>query len=456
MSFTIGVVGTGSAGTLAAWRLRALLGPEAAIDVFESEPRVGGRARHIEFAGERVELGGTLIHSDNRRLIDLAETLGVPLRPADDDSPSKELDPVEDVLAIWDGNRFRLKAPTSGLGLPLALIRRYGPFNLLKLRALAKKAKAAWNSVYALQDAGRVFETPDDLLTATGLDEFVGVSLAQSLKSHGIGPKLADEFSTAVLRNMYNQSADIVALAGLVGLAGAGLAGGHLVAVAAGNSTLLEAALEQAKVNLHVNTRVAAVEATEGQGAILTTGDGVEHHVDAVIIAAPIELSGIVLTTANGPIPVPSQPYQDVYTTVVAGTVDHSFFHLTRPPSTVLTVDEPGIGFRSLGLTAPGYSRSLGAGLWKFFSGSELSDDFLARVFSEVKATYRHLWKAYPVLTPAPELLPFRLAEGLYQVNGFESVVSTLETEATIGWSVADLVVRDLSGAAGDSGKKEP
>jgi prenylcysteine oxidase/farnesylcysteine lyase len=68
----------------------------------------------------------------------------------------------------------------------------------------------------------------------------------------------------------------------------------------------------------------------------------------------------------------------------------------------------------------------------------------LARVFAEVKEVRRHLWQAYPVLEPAPKLLPFRLAPGVYQINGFESVVSTLETEGAIGWSVADLAARDL------------
>ena len=67
-------------------------------------------------------------------------------------------------------------------------------------------------------------------------------------------------------------------------------------------------------------------------------------------------------------------------------------------------------------------------------------------MFRDVKEVHRHLWQAYQVLWPAPRFRPFRLAPGVYQVNDFESAVSTLETEGAVGWSVADLVALDLAG----------
>jgi phytoene dehydrogenase-like protein len=442
----IAIIGSGAAGALAAWRLRQRLDDAVSIVVFEKEPEVGGRAKHIQFAGERVELGGTLIHTDNRRLVELAQTVGVPLA-------KRELGPPvgDGALMLWDGQKALLRAGMDGIGLPLALIKRYGPFNLLKLRKLAKQAKAAWNSIYALQDAGQVFETPADVLEQTGLAPYVGLSLAELAHQRGIGGRLVDEFVTGVLRDMYNQTADIVALAGLVGLAGAGLAGGSLVAAVNGNSTLFAEALRSSGAKVQLDAAVTQLGLTE-RGVSLTVnsaaGGEQTFGFDAVIIAAPMELAGIDIqlsdVTAAG-VPAIGRSFQAVYATVVAGQLDPGFFGVDRAPGDVLTIDTPAAQFKAFGQV--GSSRSLGVPLWKFFSAEPVAEALLEQMFGQVKAIHQHLWQAYPVLHPAPQFRPFRLAQGLYQINDFESAVSTLETEGTIGWSVADLVVRDLAAA---------
>jgi prenylcysteine oxidase/farnesylcysteine lyase len=436
-TLSVAVVGSGAAGTLAAWRLRTLL-PAADLHVFEKEPEAGGRAHHTQFAGERIELGGTLIHTDNRRLIELAHVLGVKLAPRQ----VAILDGAEK-LGVWDGRQFIVTAPESGLGLPVALVRKFGPLPLLKLQDLARKAKAAWNSTYALQDSGQVFETPQALIQAAGLDRYLSASLADLAAQSHISKKLVDEFVTPVLRDMYNQTAGIVALAGLVGLAGAGLAGGSLTSVADGNATLLQKALAQIAAVVHLSAPVEGLAVADG-GVELAAG-GETRRFDAVIVAAPLELAGFQVAGAE--IPSLGRSYQDVHVTLVAGRVNPDFFGSPGVPVDVLTTDQEVAGFKAL--AQYGWSRSLGLPIWKFFSATPLADDFLARVFREVGDVHRHLWQAYPVLTPAPDFRPFRLAPGLYQVNDFESAVSTLETEATIGWSVADLVARDLGSRRG-------
>ncbi|MDR2373396.1 MAG: FAD-dependent oxidoreductase [Bifidobacteriaceae bacterium] len=433
----VAIIGSGSAGTLAAWRLRQLLGPEAGIVVFEREPAVGGRAHHIQFAGEQIELGGTLIHTDNRRLIDLAAAVGVELTERRTGPPAGD-----GSLLLWDGREAVFQAPLDGLRLPLALIRQYGPFNLLKLRTLAKQAKAAWNSVYGLQDQGSVFETPQALIAAAGLAPYIQESLAELAKGRGIRGHLIDHFATGVLRDMYNQTSDVIALAGLVGLAGAGLAGGKLVAAPSGNSALLAAALERSGAELLLGSRVDGI--VPDAVKVSVSGPGLTpRSFDAAVIAAPLELAGIAVEGPDGPVTTDvGRRFQEVHVTVVAGEVNPAFFGLRAVPGDILTTDSPQAQFKAFGQT--GHSRSLGVPIWKFFSAEPVGEELLERVFVEVKAVHRHLWQAYPVLEPAPELLAFRLAPGVYQVNGFESVVSTLETEGAVGWSVADLVARDL------------
>ncbi|MDR1079081.1 MAG: FAD-dependent oxidoreductase, partial [Propionibacteriaceae bacterium] len=292
-----------------------------------------------------------------------------------------------------------------------------------------------------LQDAGRVFETPDELIQATGLDHFLKSSLTDLARRHGVSDKLIDEFVTGVLRDMYNQTSDIVALAGLVGLAGAGLAGGSLVASTEGNATLFAQALDRIGADVRAGLAVTAIR-SDDSGVTVTAGE-TDLAVDAVVLAAPLELAGIEITTADGPLPTATgRRYQDVHVTVVAGETDPAFFGGGPTPGDVLTTADPDIGFKAFAQI--GHSRQLAQPIWKFFSAEELTDDFLGRCFRRVEAVHRHLWQAYPVLTPDPSFHPFRLARGVYQVNDFESAVSTLETEATIGWSVADLVARDL------------
>ncbi|OLR94973.1 protoporphyrinogen oxidase [Actinokineospora bangkokensis] len=53
----VAVVGAGISGLVAAHRLRALLGPGAAITVVEQSDRVGGKLRTAELAGTRVDVG---------------------------------------------------------------------------------------------------------------------------------------------------------------------------------------------------------------------------------------------------------------------------------------------------------------------------------------------------------------------------------------------------------------
>ncbi|MDR1431890.1 MAG: FAD-dependent oxidoreductase, partial [Propionibacteriaceae bacterium] len=417
--------------------LRSRLGPDAELHVFEKEPEVGGRAHHTTFAGERVELGGTLIHTENRRLVELADAVGVPLVPRKADVPGGD-----DTLLLWDGSKALLRAKLSGIGLPLALIRRYGPFNMLKLQRLARAAKSSWNSVYPLQDDGRVFETAGELIEAAGLATFVGASLNELATRRGISRRLLDEFVTGVLRDMYNQSSEIIALAGLVGLAGAGLAGGSLVTVADGNSTLFAKALDAAGAKVWLEAPATRVESTS-EGVLLHAGGGQPRRFDAVILAAPLELANVSISGGDlEPVADIGRRFQPVYTTLVAGEVNPEFFASAKAPSEVITIDDPATVFKALGQT--GYSHSLGTPIWKFFSAEALTEAFLAEVFLKVHEVHRHLWQAYPVLTPEPRFRPFKLAGGVYQVNDFESAVSTLETEGALGWSVADLVARDL------------
>lgn len=73
----------------------------------------------------------------------------------------------------------------------------------------------------------------------------------------------------------------------------------------------------------------------------------------------------------------------------------------------------------------------------KMFSPSALSSDTLGEIFGgeeNVGKSWEKVWLAYPKLNPVEreeEWAPVRPDEGFYYVNGFERLISTMETEVS-------------------------
>ena len=72
----IAIIGAGIGGTSCSHFIRELFGSEATIDVFEASDRIGGRLATVEFAGKRFESGGSIIHPDNKYMVDFVKQLG--------------------------------------------------------------------------------------------------------------------------------------------------------------------------------------------------------------------------------------------------------------------------------------------------------------------------------------------------------------------------------------------
>ncbi len=105
----------------------------------------------MEFAGAHVEVGGTLIHSSNRRLGDLLAATGL-----ERTTPDLSVDGQAETIAVWEGSSFVFSAKTTSAGMALALVRRYGIRDLVRLRTQTVRTKNAFTRIYELQDAGRL------------------------------------------------------------------------------------------------------------------------------------------------------------------------------------------------------------------------------------------------------------------------------------------------------------
>lgn len=171
----------------------------------------------------------------------------------------------------------------------------------------------------------------------------------------------------------------------------------------------------------------------------------------AVIFAAPYHQTGV--SVHNSPVPslIPRQPYVHLHVTFIitnATTPLASYFNLsdsTTMPNTIFgTFDTPSPSpptFNSLNYLKP-LPASIGArfgndSTWhvvKMFSSYTLGESMLDDLFGRgnVGKKWEKVWASYPQLRPVEsenELAPVRPDEGFYYVNGFERLISTMETE---------------------------
>lgn len=437
------IVGAGVAGVFAAHFLRARLGLQVEPAVLEQAHRVGGRVEAVDVAGVQLEAGAAALHSTNRYLVEAMASLGF----ADTGSASRPVGPRRN-LAVWNGQSFDCVVP-HGDGGAAFLFDRYGP-SLVKVQALLQDLLARLLPVYELQDAGEAFATPRELWQRLGLYPLSQVDTYTFLRQQGVGENFVLELADGLHRANYGQSGSLNALAGSVSLIGGGLDGGRVFGVVEGTGRLLERLLAGTGARVHLETGVAAVTAAPagryGTGFRITTRGGQAFTVDAVIIAAPLELAQLELGAELLQVPLPrDRPFQTTHVTFVAGRLRPAYFGLESDeslPGVILTREREDIPFSSLSVQAGPVAGD--DYVYKIFSRRAPDEALLDAIFARRREVRRRVWHAYPVLPPTADWPPFRLAPGLYYVNAMESAVSTMETEAIAARNVVNLLVQDL------------
>lgn len=426
----VGIVGSGMAGSSAAYFLRQALGSRAEIVVYERNHTVGGRVREIEIGGKVVAAGASIAHSSNRYFIELAEALGLRTEPA-----------LSRAAGVWNGQRFDFRTTGGGPGDLVRLLGRYG------LSPLRAKRTVSWFlrrfvQLYDLLEQGRTFAGPRELFEAVGLYELSQVSSADYFRRQGISDRFLREMVDGISRSNYLQGAEMHALVNLVSLAGAAM-GGSLLSIREGNSALCRGLLQAAGATVRTHTEVR--EIASGPRHQVTTAGGETDLFDAVIVATPLEGANIHCSGAGVPArQAPPRPFQVTHVTFVVGELNPAYFGLRTAaelPGVILTEDSAAIPFSAIG--AWGKAAGSDQTIYKLFSLAELNDRQLSRFFSRRTETKRLTWNAFPVLRPVAEWPSFVLDERLYYVNAMESAVSTMETELMAGRNAVNLLVSD-------------
>lgn len=219
-NFKVAVIGAGSAGTFAAYELHKQLGDHIDFTVYERKEHAGGRAWNVDFAGTHVEVGGVLLHSSGKYGYELMDYTG-----SKEGTPGVSVDGSEETYAFWTSEGFPVFTKTSLASMALGILRYVGPRSALVVTNAAKDMAKKMEGIYDFQERGQRFRTTEDILEACGLLAETRKDLATYLASKGVNNRMATDIVEPIVHNMYNQGLELNAFAGLVGLAGAGLAG---------------------------------------------------------------------------------------------------------------------------------------------------------------------------------------------------------------------------------------
>jgi hypothetical protein len=431
------------------------------ITVFERLGQAGGRARSIDFAGSRVEVGASLLHSSGKLSKELLKLAGCKQA-----APGFSVAGQEDSYGFITDKGFAVLTSSSRKVMAAAVLGYVGPAAAMKVLGDVREKATKWQQVYQLLADGQDFDTPQQLFAALGLSELTQISVRQHLDRLGVNKRMAGHIIEPVLKAMYSQGAEINALAGLVALTGAGLAGGKLFAISKSNFTLYDKLLRHIGAKLRLNTEVKAIRHRAANDDSIGTddcspgpgnggfevvyADGSCEGFDAVVLAAPYAFAVLELQIGRLNQPDAVLPYFDVDVTLVAGRLNPAYFKV-KPgkalPNLIFTADSAGAPFGSIGIC--GFSPIHNMPIYRITapSGALSSADGLDQVFAEAADICHFNWhKSCPRLTPDTEPRPFVLASGLFYACALDGIASTLELASIGGWNSGGLALRHLDG----------
>lgn len=121
------------------------------------EGEVGGRTQIFSAEGEKIELGASIVHEENKYFREAADSLKI-----------ARLTPKSSVPSIYDGKVFVFSFSYWTVVNLAKMVFRYG-WNYFIFSAAPSLSLKRYKSIYALQEKGRAFATPEDMLKAMGL-----------------------------------------------------------------------------------------------------------------------------------------------------------------------------------------------------------------------------------------------------------------------------------------------
>ncbi|KAG0296717.1 hypothetical protein BGZ97_004465 [Linnemannia gamsii] len=469
------------------------------ITIFDQSDKIGGRCqvffttnpadpeKNIPEEELAIEVGASIFVKVNHHLADSSKDFGLKVKKLDDE-----------LLAIWDGDKFLFMESSWKLWSLLKGLARWG-FAPLKLNRLLK---STLDNLLSFYSSPASYSSIHEFSTAHNLRSEASILSSEYLESHGISKQYAEEVVEVATRVNYGSNLDdIHALGALVTMAANDaqqIQGGNFqifegMVAKSGAEVRLETKIAR------IRKLAPQSEGEEPQFEVTTTG-GQKQIFDYIILAAPIESTNIDFDISLPP--QPKVHYRTIHATFVRGNVNPSYFYTPSSPvssSTPSAKDFPThilstnshAEFTSLSIQA---RLSNGETITKIFSPEPLSIDLLDRLYSNRTWVKHKEWKAYPKLMPIafegeeggaeqPEEVvveedesvssehkqavfekkhakqktqkeeeqeaqkkaveawgQVEVVPGVFYVNSFEPLISTMETETIAGKNIARLV----------------
>ncbi|GAA5876056.1 hypothetical protein JCM1840_002758 [Sporobolomyces johnsonii] len=482
----IAVIGAGAGGSSAAYFLGHFaklkeLGLDTLVTLYDENEYVGGRSTVIwpwqndpyEAPGSvgddptmyeaPVELGASIFVGANKNLQKAMRVFNLTY-----DAYGGE----DGEMAIWDGEQF-VFTEASGWGWgwwdKTKMLWRYGrsPFTV---RSLVQNTVKGFLSLYSPDFVSRGgFSSIANFSAAIGLASPAGQFANDYFGEQGVNSLFTNELIAAATTVNYGSPIDqIHGVGALVSLAATGA-----VSIRGGNRQIFESFVGSSGARLRLGssarvTELLKLDASNGKRAkwVVKTASGEQGGTyDAVIIAAPYHQTGIRIVNSAAAALIPKQPYVNLHVTFVltnTSTPQPSYFDLpakTSMPNMIFgtfnTASKSKPTFNSLNYLKPlpaSIGSRFGEGevhVVKMFSSNPLDVETLNAIYGagSVLKVIEKVWKAYPklepILSPA-DLAPVRPDEGLYYVNAFERLVSTMETETVSSFNVVSLLLSDF------------
>ena len=478
--------GAGSAGASTAYYISRYGGPcvRTNITVYERSAYVGGRSTTVNVYGdpaEPVELGASIFVEANRNLVSAAKRFGLSIEEAGSARPKES----SEVLGVWDGERFVFVQSNGGnyWWSVAKLVWRYG-FAPIRTQRLMKRTVGKFMKMY--ESPYFPFRSLSQTAYDLGLTAVTATPGNKFLMENQISGAFATDIIQASTRVNYGQNlGSIHGLETMVCMATDGA-----MAIKGGNWQIFDGMLRTAGANVALNTSVSRISRRKGgtfdvryqavNGLDVGIDNSQVNEYDTVVLAAPLQFSGIDLSGTLSELP-DKIPYVELHVTLFASPhkLSPPAFNLAEGssmPDIVLTTlpngadhgkpgDEAGlIGFFSIStlrsIANPAATPPRMEYLYKIFSPKPLTSAFVARLlgvpvpgddlssFAKDHVSWLHekKWHSYPYLYPRVTFDDPQLDWNLWYTSGVESFISTMETSSLMGKNVARLILDDWLG----------
>lgn len=461
----VAIIGAGAGGASTAYHLAQYASESAIptnITVFERNSYIGGRTTTVNAWDDpraAIELGGSIFVEVNHIMVEASKKFNLSSQ-----SPAIQFNVDLPELGIWNGREFVLVTTKEDTWWDKAkLLWKYGAAPLWTNR-LMKQQVGKFLTMY--DEPVFPWSSLSDVVEQVGLLESTGVTGEQYLKANGIGDAFATEIIQASTRvNYASNLAYIHGLETMVCMATNGA-----MQIDGGNWQIFANMLEASQAKFVSNTSIDRVSKQQDGTFEVVTGNGDSAVFDDVVLAAPLQYSGLVIDPP--PAHVPDEiPYTKLHVTLFASPykLDPKAFAITGSvPQYVLTTLPPdeeagdnagSPGFYSISISSYNINPQADPPrlefIYKIFSPERVNHSFLSNILGlevsndeaengNVNGTVSWIlhkaWHSYPKEYPRVTFDHIKLDDGLWYTSAIESFISTMETSALSGKNVARLM----------------